>query len=318
MKNAAKPRPVIISLGGNSIIRRGEAGTIEEQFANLSRSMSYAAAVITGGRPVVITHGNGPIVGNIVIRNEALRQTIPPMPLYLCDADSEGAIGFMIQQTLHNELVTAHKIEEVVTVVTQVVVNADDPAFANPTKPIGPYYTKQQAEELTRSRGYVVTPVGRGGFRRVVPSPRPIKIIEALVIKKLVGLGVVVIAVGGGGVPVVETADGTLAGVDAVIDKDYATSVLAREINAETVINLTEVDCVYLDYESPAQRELRTMSLDEARGFLEDGQFPAGSMGPKIEAAIEFLEGGGKEVIITAPELIDEAMAGKAGTRITV
>jgi carbamate kinase len=308
--------PTIISLGGNAIIKRGEAGTVEEQFTNIQRSMACVARMVESGRPIIITHGNGPIVGNILIRNEAVSQQIPPMPLYICDADSEGGIGFMIQQTLYNELRKTHRIEDVVTVVTQVVVNSLDPAFSNPTKPIGPYYTKKEAEALEKEKGWSMAEDSLRGFRRLVPSPRPLRVVEAGVIKRLSLSGVVVIAAGGGGVPVVEDGDGHLRGVDAVIDKDLATSVLAREAGAEVFINLTQVEMVYLDFGKPTRKGIDGMSVKEARGYLERGEFAPGSMGPKIEAAVEFLEGGGKEVFITTPEFVDEALEGRKGTRI--
>ncbi|MEE9613325.1 MAG: carbamate kinase [Thermodesulfobacteriota bacterium] len=315
-------KKVIVSLGGNAIIRRGETGTVEEQFENTGKACEYMARMAAEGRSVIITHGNGPIVGNILIRNEAMKEKLPPMPLYICDADSEGGIGFMIQQTLHNRLRKAHMLEDVVTVVTQVVVDRNDPAFSDPTKPIGPYYTIEEAEELTRNAGGVgwsmVEDAGRNGaYRRVVPSPRPMRVVEAAVIKKLAETGTIVIAAGGGGVPVTEDPDGTLTGVDAVIDKDLATSTLAREVGAELFINLTEIDMVYLGFGTPEQKGIEEMTVKEAKGYLAEGQFPAGSMGPKIEAAIEFLENGGKEVFITTPELIEEALEGRAGTKVT-
>ncbi len=308
--------PTIISLGGNAIIKRGESGTVEEQFKNIRSSMACVARMVQSQRPIIITHGNGPIVGNILISFEAVKEKIPPMPLYICDADSEGGIGFMIQQTLYNELRKTHKIEDVVTVVTQVVVDRLDPAFKNPTKPIGPFYTEKEAETLADEMGYSMAEDSLRGYRRVVPSPRPVRIVEADVIKKLALSGVVVIAAGGGGVPVVEETDGHLEGVDAVIDKDLATSVLARAVGAEVFINLTGVEMVYLDFGKPSQKGIDAMSVAEARGWLKAGEFAPGSMGPKIEAAVEFIEGGGKEVIITTPELVDEALEGRRGTRI--
>ncbi|MBI5902289.1 MAG: carbamate kinase [Deltaproteobacteria bacterium] len=306
---------IIVSIGGNAIIRRSDSGAIEEQFENVRSVCACIARMVRAGGSVIITHGNGPIVGNIMIRNEAVRDRIPPMPLYMCDADSEGGIGFMIQQTLHNEIHRAHKIQDVVTVVTQVVVDGADPAFKNPAKPIGPYYTEEEAERLAH-RGWVMGRDAVKGYRRVVASPRPKRIVEAEAIRKICEAGIVVIAAGGGGVPVVEAEDGTLKGVDAVIDKDLATALLARQTGAGLIINLTQVDRVYLNYGAPGQTGLSELTVAQARGYLNEGQFPPGSMGPKIEAAMEFLEGGGKEVVITEPELIEDALAGEAGTRI--
>jgi carbamate kinase len=305
----------VISLGGNALIRRGEKGTIEEQFDHTEACMKQISKMVKQGTSVVITHGNGPIVGNIVIRNESARNTVPPMPLYICDADAEGGIGFMIQQTLYNQLRRIDAVREVVTVITQVVVDRDDPAFLNPSKPIGPFYSAEEAGMLAATKQWKLMEDSGRGYRRVVPSPRPVRIIETNVIKRLVLDGVVVIAAGGGGVPVVE-AGRELRGVDAVIDKDLTTSLLARDIGAERIINLTQVDRVYLNFGREDQKGLREATLEEIRKYREQGHFPAGSMGPKMDAAIEFLEGGGKEVFITSPELIGEAEEGRAGTRI--
>ncbi|MBI5599913.1 MAG: carbamate kinase [Deltaproteobacteria bacterium] len=306
----------MVSLGGNVIIRRGEAGTIEEQFENARMAGSFIARMAENNGGIIITHGNGPIVGNILIRNEAMKEKIPAMPLYICDADSEGGIGFVMQQTIYNELLRTKKIKDVVTIVTQVVVDTKDKAFSNPSKPVGPYYTREEAETLSREKGWSVADDSSRGWRRFVPSPRPVRIVEAGVIKRISETGVIVIAAGGGGVPVVERPDGTLSGVDAVIDKDLSTSVLALEVGAERFINLTQIDMAYLDFGKPGQRGIREMSVKEAKKHLGAGEFLRGSMAPKIEAAVEFLEGGGREVVITTPELIEEAMEGRAGTRI--
>ncbi len=307
---------IIVSLGGNAIVRRGERGTIEEQFNNARISMAYVAGMVKSGRSIIITHGNGPVVGNILIQNEAVKDLIPPMPLYICDADSEGGIGFLIQQTLYNRLRKDHRIEEVVALVTQVVVDRSDPAFKKPAKPIGPYYTEKEARVLAERMGWKMVEDSGRGYRRVVPSPRPQRIVEAGVIKRLSGDGVIVIAAGGGGVPVLEDEDGTLRGVDAVVDKDLSTSVLAVETGTELFINLTEIDSVYLNFRRPGERPVREMDVEEARAYLKEGHFAPGSMGPKIEASIDFLEHGGKEVIITTPELLEQALQGRAGTRI--
>ncbi len=305
----------IVSIGGNALIRRGEAGTVEEQFDNARMACEYIARLSAAGNHIIITHGNGPVVGNIVIRNEAAKNSIPPMPLYICDADSEGGIGFMIQQTLYNWLHKIHQTKDVVTVVTQVVVDPLDPAFKNPSKPIGPFYTLDEARSL-QGRGWAMMEDSHRGYRRVVPSPMPKRIIEAAVIKRLAESGVIVIAAGGGGVPVFESEDGTLKGVEAVIDKDLATSLLARATTADRFINLTQIDMVYLGFGKPGQKGIREMRAVDARRYLDAGEFAPGSMGPKIRAAIEFLENGGKEIIITSPEMIESAINGEAGTRI--
>lgn len=317
MDESGQDHLVIVSIGGNSLIRRGDKGTIEEQFAHTQACMTQISRMLKEGYRIVITHGNGPIVGNIVIRNEAAKNSVPPMPLYICDADSEGGIGFMIQQTLYNHLRRIQHVMDVVTVITQTVVDGGDPEFKYPTKPIGPYYTSTEAALLAKTKGWRLIEDSGRGYRRVVPSPRPLRIVEKDIIRRLALEGVVVIAAGGGGVPVVEAEDKSLHGVDAVVDKDLATSVLAAEIGAERLIILTQVDMVYINFAGKEQEGLRNVRIEEIKKYYDEGHFPAGSMGPKIEAAIMFLEGGGKEVFITSPELITDAMeSGGAGTRI--
>ena len=312
----------IVSLGGNAILKKGQ-GTIEEQYKATALSMGSVAELARAGsgdrpfEPIVITHGNGPVVGNIVLRNEMTKDVIPPMPLYVADADSEGEIGFLIQQALYNELLKAGVQREVVSLITQVVVSEDDPAFQDPTKPIGPYYNRDEADELIRTDGWVMQEGATGGFRRAVASPRPVRIVESNVIKTLASTGVIVIAAGGGGVPVVEDPSGRLSGIDAVVDKDFATSALARDLKADTLIILTAVDMVYSDFNGPNQKGLETLTVNQAENYLAAGEFPPGSMGPKIEAAIEFLKAGGKEILITSPECFQKALKGTAGTRNT-
>ncbi|MFQ5480523.1 MAG: carbamate kinase [Thermodesulfobacteriota bacterium] len=309
-------KKVIISIGGNALIRRGESGTIEEQFHNAEAACGLVAGLLEEGRGVIITHGNGPVVGNIVIRNEAAKGFVPPMPLYISDADSEGGLGFMIQQTIYNEFQRAGLAAEVVTIVTQVVVDPSDAAFRSPDKPVGPYYTEQEAESIGRERGWTMREDSGRGMRRVVPSPAPRRIIEAPVINKLCGEGLVVIAAGGGGVPVIENTDHTLSGIDAVVDKDRTTTLLAELTGVESILNLTSIENLYLGFGGPSQRALRELRVEEAKKYLEEGEFAPGSMGPKVVAAIEFIEAGGAEVIITTPALMQEAMKGRAGTRI--
>ncbi len=313
-----KKEPItIVSIGGNTLIRKGEKGTIEEQLEHTEKCMAYIAKMASQGKRIVITHGNGPIVGNIVIRNEAAKDIIPPMPLYICNADSEGGIGFMLQQALYNQLKKLNAHRDVATIVTQVVVDKNDHAFSKPAKPIGPFYTKEEAERIKQQKGWTIHEDSNRGYRRVVPSPKPLKVIEADIIKRLAMDGVIVIAAGGGGVPVVEVNEGKLQGIDAVIDKDLTTAALANAIQAETFIDLTQVDSVYINYGKQNQKPLDRPALSEVKKYLTQEEFPSGSMGPKIEAAIDFLETGGKEVIITTPELVEAAMKGKAGTRIT-
>jgi carbamate kinase len=307
---------MVIALGGNSLIPAGRQGTIEEQIELTRATMVHVAELIKQGHPVVLTHGNGPVVGNIIIRNEMAKDEIPPMPIDVCGADSEGGIGYMIQQALQNEL-TGMGIDRVVfTIITQVVVNPDDPAFKQPTKPIGPFYSRDEAEVMVKEKGWAVVEDSGRGYRRVVPSPRPLTIVESPAIERALQLGAIVIAVGGGGVPVVRDSRGWLKGVEAVIDKDRASSVLATQLKADVFIILTEVEKVALKYGQDDQRDLDVMTVAQAKQYLADGEFPPGSMGPKIEAAIEFLESGGKQVIITKPELLSVALEGKHCTAI--
>jgi len=309
-------RSVVVSLGGNAILPAGGAGTIEEQFRVTRQTMRHVVDLVRSHR-VAITHGNGPIVGNILIRNEAARDKIPPMPLDVCGADSQGGLGYMIQQTLQNLLSEQGLSQEVATVITQVVVDRDDPRFVNPSKPIGPFYDEHEAEVLASTKGWrMVQDAGRG-WRRVVPSPLPKRIVEIATVRALFEQGHVVIAAGGGGIPVVEREDGSLGGVEAVIDKDLASVVLAHALGAETLLNITAVDSVQLDFGTPAQRRIPRMTIQEAMRLLGEGQFPPGSMGPKIEAAIWFLKGGGREVCITSPAGLHDAWKGKGGTWIT-
>jgi carbamate kinase len=306
----------VIALGGNAILPAGKSGTITEQFAITRVTMVQIAQLVAQGRNVVLTHGNGPIVGNIILRNEAIRDEIPPMPLGVCVADSQGGIGYMIQQVLYNALQQQGIDRDVVTVVTQVRISPSDPALKNPTKPIGPFYSESQAKALQAENGWQVVEDSNRGFRRVVPSPRPLQIVEENVIRDLVERGSIVVTVGGGGIPVVEEEDGRLEGVDAVVDKDHATAVLARMIGAERMIVVTDVDAVYENFGTDRARPIRELGVDEAVSLLQSGQLPVGSMGSKIEAVVDFVRATGNEAIITRPEDILTAVAGSAGTRI--
>jgi carbamate kinase len=306
----------VIALGGNAILPAGKAGTIEEQIAITRTAMEQLVELIALGRHIVLTHGNGPIVGNIVVRNEAARRTIPPMPLDVCGADSQGGIGYMIQQTARNVLRERNIDREVVSLITQVEVDPEDGAFKKPVKPIGPFYSEEQAKQLRSEFGWSMVREYDKGFRRVVPSPYPIRIIEKDVIKQLVSSGVITITVGGGGIPVVYR-EGAYRGIEAVIDKDLASSLLARELQAERLFILTDVDAVYKDFSSPGATRIGDITVAEMKELHGQGQFPDGSMGSKVQAAIEFLEHGGETVIITAPQDFRDALEGKKGTRIS-
>lgn len=308
-------KTAVVALGGNAIGTTGRED-IHQQFANTRKSLAGILELVKEGYQLAITHGNGPQVGNALLRVERTMDTIPALPLGVIVADTEGGMGYMIEQSLQNKLHREGIPRKVVTIVTQVIVDRNDPSILNPTKPIGPFYTKEQAERLAKINGWIIKEDAGRGFRRLVPSPIPTEIVEKDIIKFLVQSGTIVIAAGGGGAPVYVEEDGTYEGVDAVVDKDRASAVLARDIGAESLVILTSVDKVCLNYMNPDERPLSWVSVTEAKRYMAEGHFPQGSMGPKIGAAIQFLEAGGKQVIITSPELVKEALEGKAGTKI--
>jgi carbamate kinase len=311
-------KKIVIALGGNAIKQWNQEGSAEEQLENLRRSCSHMMKIVKRGHPIVITHGNGPQVGNLLIQQERSVREIPPQPLDVCDAMTQGQIGYMIQQTLVNELKDAGINRDVVTLITQAMVDKEDQGFLNPTKPIGLFYSKIQKEKYGKHRGHVFQKVEMKGerYRRVVPSPNPLQILEDKVIKSLFESGVIVIASGGGGVPVILDDEGHIRGIEAVIDKDLAGEKLAESVGADLLMILTEVDQVYLNFGKKEQKGLRTLRLEEAKKYLGEGQFPPGSMGPKIEACIRFIEYGGEKAIITCLECADEALEGRGGTQI--
>lgn len=311
-------RTAVIAIGGNSLIKDKQHRTVPDQFAAARETSVHIADIIQQGWKVLITHGNGPQVGFILLRSELASDVLHTVPLDSCGADTQGALGYMIQQLLGNELSRRGVAVPVVTVVTQVVVDENDPAFRNPTKPIGPFYDEAKAKLYERQQGWAVAEDAGRGWRRVVPSPIPREIVEVGAMRTLIEAGFVVVGVGGGGIPVVRDPEGNLRGVEAVIDKDYASGLLASGIGADLFLISTAVEKVYLDYGQPSQRALDHMSVDEAREYLREGQFPPGSMGPKIAAVIQFLEGGGKEAVITSPENLARALRAETGTRITL
>ncbi len=306
---------ILIAVGGNSLIRAGEKGTVAEQIANARRTAAAIVGLVRSGYRIVITHGNGPQVGAQLLRSERASDQVPGQTLDVCGAASQGEIGYLLAQSLRRELSAAELPVPVVSLVTQTVVSASDPAMEHPTKPIGPFYTRSDAEEKKRLFGWSIVEDAARGYRRVVPSPEPVEIVEIAVIRELAAAGVLVIACGGGGIPVVR-ANGGFRGVEAVIDKDRASAVLALELGVDVFAISTDTDYVYLDYKKPAQRPLRCVTAAEMDGYYHAGHFPPGNMGPKVEAALRFLRGGGKEVIISSYEHLCEAVAGKAGTRI--
>lgn len=309
-------RTLVVALGGNAILRRGDDGSIETQSARSDEAMGHITRLVAAGHRVALTHGNGPVVGNIVVRNEAARDMVTPMPLYIAGADSEGGIGFMLQLSLANALWMQHIENPVATIITETVVDPADPAFAHPTKPIGPYYSAEQVEALRRTEpAWAFADVPGCGWRRVVPSPRPLRIVQAPVVARLLADGMVAIAAGGGGVPVIEDDEGQLHGVDAVVDKDWASAMLADQIDADRLLILMESDKVYREWGEHA-RPVDRLSVAEARALLASGELDVGSIGPKVAASAWFAEKTGRTAIICRVEDAEAALDGRAGTRI--
>ena len=310
-------RTVVIAIGGNSLIKDPQHMTVPDQYRALGETSRHIAGIIREGWHVAIGHGNGPQVGFILRRSELAAHELHEVPLDVCGADSQGAIGYELQQNLANDFHRMGMRREAVTVVTQVEVAADDPAFAEPSKPIGSFMDEARAMQRRDQEGWAVREDAGRGWRRVVASPRPIRIVEEDAIRTLLHAGYVVITVGGGGIPVVADAEGCLHGVAAVIDKDHASALLATVIGAEALVISTAVERVALDWGTPDQRWVDRMTLGEAKGYLAEGRhFAKGSMAPKIEACIDFLEHGGRQAIISRPELLEDALVGRAGTHI--
>ncbi len=306
---------VVVAIGGNSIIDDPTRVTVLDQYRAICRTVERLADLVLAGAQLAITHGNGPQVGFMLRRSELARDVVHEIPLDSIDADTQGALGYQIQQALGNALRVRNLDDRVASIVTQVVVAADDEAFRRPTKPIGRFLGEVEARAKIAELGWnMVLQKGRG-WRRVVPSPAPIRIVEDWAIKQLLGSGAVVVACGGGGIPVVPTEEG-LRGVQAVIDKDLASALMGRQIGATHLVFSTGVPKVYLDYAGPNQRAVDSLTVQEARRYLDAGEFPAGSMGPKIRGAIEFVENGGEAAIITDPPHLAEALRGDNGTRI--
>ena len=309
----------VIAIGGNSLVRDNDHQTVEDQYVAVCETAKSIAGMVEQGYEVIITHGNGPQVGFILRRSEIASETagMHLVPLVSCGADTQGAIGYQIQQAMDNEFRKRGIDKSAVTIVTQVVVNGNDPAFVKPTKPIGSFYTQEQFEKIQEKHPdwVMVSDAGRG-YRRVVASPLPQEIIEGQVIKTLVKEGYCLVAVGGGGIPVIIQSDGTLKGVDAVIDKDFASSLLATQVNADVLIISTAVPKVYLNYGKADEKALDKVTLGELKKYVQENHFAPGSMLPKIQAVIRFLENGGKKAIITNPESLEEALAERTGTHI--
>lgn len=313
------PTTVLIAIGGNSLIREGQRGTIAEQFENSRMIARQIGALVAAGWRVIVTHGNGPQVGFILLRSELVTDdpTIPRLSLDMAVADSQGGLGYIVSNSLVSELGRLGHRDRVACLLTQTVVDASDPAFARPAKPIGAFFSAEEARVHQTRDGWVMVDDAGRGYRRVVASPRPRRIVEASAIEALLDAGFVVIAGGGGGIPVVETAPGIYRGVEAVVDKDFTSALLGSALGVSVLLLSTGVKKVAIRFGKPDQQDLDRITVDEARHHLAAGEFPPGSMGPKIEAAIAFLERDGREVVITSPDHLADAVAGRTGTHIT-
>ncbi len=309
-------KTAVVALGGNAITRPGLEDTIANQFANTRQSLDGVIELVRDGYKLVVTHGNGPQVGNALLRIEETRGKAPVLPLGVCVADTEGGMGYMIEQSLQNRLRGEGIKRPVVTIITQMLVDPNDPAISDPSKFIGQFYAEEDVKLLMETRGWQMKKDADRGWRRVVPSPMPHEAVEGDTIKTLVNSGTIVIAAGGGGIPVYIDKNGNYEGLDAVIDKDFASAVLAKEIGAGTLSILTSVDRVAINFGKPNQKELDHCTLSEIKRLFDEGHFPPGSMGPKVKAAIKFIEGGGEMVTITSFENACKALRGEAGTRI--
>lgn len=314
----SEKKTIVVALGGNAITQKDEEGNIYQQFTNTRRSMEGILELIEMGHRVLITHGNGPQIGNEMIRVELSAKVVPRLPLGVLVGDTQGGMGYMLEQCLLNILHDRGLKREVACIVTQMLVDKHDPALKNPTKFVGPFYEKEKVEELVQTHGWIIKEDPGRGWRRVVPSPVPREIIAKRSIQLLIENEVVVIAAGGGGIPVYMETNGWLEGLDAVIDKDLASAVLGNEVGADELMILTGVERVALNYGKPNQRFLDKLTIAEVRKYLAEGHFPPGSMGPKMQAAANFLEGGGRRVVITSIEKSTAAAHGRAGTVITV
>ena len=307
---------ITIALGGNAINKPGQKGTAEEQFANVKSTTQQIVKMIKKGHNVVVTHGNGPQVGAILIQQEAGSDQVAPMPLDICGSQTQGQIGYMIQQSMGNQMITAGLDKNVVSMVTQVVVDKDDDAFENPAKPVGPFFDEAHARKMMQDKGESwIEDAGRG-WRKVVPSPIPKGIVEIDAIKDLVEAGSIVVASGGGGIPVIKNDDNTYTGVEAVIDKDRAGEKLAEEVDADILMILTDVPFAALNYGTDDQANVEVVTLSQMKKYADEGHFKAGSMGPKVEAAITFVENGGEKAIIASLDNAVEALENDKGTII--
>jgi carbamate kinase len=311
-----KRKIALIAFGGNALLPENQRGLQEEQMRNAQNAARLMVHIIRKGYELIIVHGNGPQVGNLLIQMEEAVTKIPPFTLEVCDAMTEGSMGYMLERAIINELRTRSLDKEVATLITQVIVDKEDLAFQNPSKPVGPFYSKYRALMLAKEKKWTMIEDAGRGYRKVVPSPKPIDVVSKWIIRDLVHAGRVVIAAGGGGIPIIINGRGLFKGMEAVIDKDYVASLIAREVKVDLFIILTNIERVYLDYGTPRERPVDVMTAAEAKEYLSQGQFPPGSMGPKIEAAVEFIQAGGTEVLITSADHLKAALINRSGTRI--
>jgi carbamate kinase len=307
-------RLVLVAMGGHAFMQKGEAGTIQDHERNADRIAALLMDLVERDYDLVITHGNGPQVGTLLLQNEVARNETPPMPLDVLVAMTEGSLGYVLQQSLLNQLRARDVRRYVVTVVTQVQVDENDPAFQEPSKPIGPFLTESDARQREKALGWIVREDAGRGWRRLVPSPDPKKVIQRHMIRDAARAGHIVVACGGGGIPIKVLPGGNYEGIEAVIDKDLTSSVLASDIGAALLVILTAVPQVYLHFGTPQQRALGAVTLEEIEALQAEGHFPAGSMGPKIEAVVRFLRAGGRRALVTNPESLPQAIEGRAGT----
>ncbi len=302
----------VVALGGNALLKSGQKGTVEEQTENVATACNQVADLLDLGYNIVIAHGNGPQVGNVMLQHEGGFNEfgIPKQPMDICVAETQGSIAYMIEQQMHNVLAKRGVKKNIISLITQVIVDKNDPAFKNPTKPVGPYYTPEVKDELVAKQGWQFKEdKARGGWRRVVASPKPVEINNIDIVETLTRQGNIVVTVGGGGIPAIKNADGSLQGVESVIDKDLASSTLASKINADAFFILTDVSNVMVNFNTPEQEKLGVISIPEINKHLADGQFTEGSMAPKVRAGIQFVENGGKQTIITEASLLKDADA---------
>jgi carbamate kinase len=315
MPNEKIQRPTaIVAMGGHAFMLPGEKGTIEDHERNAAAIAGHLMNLVVRDYNLVITHGNGPQVGAGLLRAEIAKEEVPQMPLDVLVADTAGSLGYIMQQAMLNQLARRNQERWVVTVISQVLVDGDDPAFKNPTKPIGPFLTQEEAERRRDERGWKIIEDSGRGWRRVVPSPKPKKVVQRHMIADAAKAGHIVIACGGGGIPVRHDENNDIVGVEAVIDKDLTSSILGVEIGADLLVILTDVNQVFLDYNTPSQRALGAVTMTEIEEFIHKGHFAPGSMGPKVQAVLNFLRGGGKRALITSPRHLREALDGRAGT----